>query len=87
MRPWLLEVNLSPACSERTEWLTKMLDSMAEQMFSIVLGPDLFHIDPPEEGYFGYWMPIQSPAIESTKEIIMMLPQELTEFKVFGKSL
>ena len=30
LKPWLLEVNLSPACSERTAWLTKMLDSMAE---------------------------------------------------------
>jgi len=30
LHPWLLEVNLSPACSERTPWLTKMLNSMAE---------------------------------------------------------
>jgi hypothetical protein len=30
-----------------------MLDSMAEQMFSLVLGPELFFIPPPPEGYFG----------------------------------
>ena len=30
LTPWLLEVNLSPACSERTSFLTKMLNSMAE---------------------------------------------------------
>jgi len=27
--PWLLEVNLSPACTERTTWLSKMLDRMS----------------------------------------------------------
>lgn len=27
--PWVLEVNLSPACSERVPFLTKMLDDMA----------------------------------------------------------
>jgi hypothetical protein len=26
---WLLEVNMSPACSERQIWLTEMLDDMA----------------------------------------------------------
>ncbi len=40
LKPWLLEVNLSPACSERASWLTKMLNSMAEQLFMIVLGPE-----------------------------------------------
>ena len=29
LNPWVIEVNLSPACNERTEWLTKMLDDMA----------------------------------------------------------
>ena len=24
--PWVIEINLSPACAERTDWLTKMLD-------------------------------------------------------------
>ncbi len=27
--PWLIEVNLSPACAERADWLTVMLDDMA----------------------------------------------------------
>lgn len=26
--PWLLEVNLSPACAERAKWLSEMLDYM-----------------------------------------------------------
>lgn len=29
LNPWLIEVNLSPACNERTPWLTKMLDDMS----------------------------------------------------------
>ena len=29
LRPWVIEVNLSPACNERTEWLTKMVDDMS----------------------------------------------------------
>lgn len=36
-KPWLLEVNLSPACAERTPWLTEMLDYMTEGMLKIVL--------------------------------------------------
>ena len=32
LRPWLLEVNLSPACMERTSWLSEMLDTMADGM-------------------------------------------------------
>jgi tubulin polyglutamylase TTLL4 len=37
LKPWLLEVNLSPACEERAPWLTDMLNDMATGMFSIVL--------------------------------------------------
>ena len=29
LNPWVIEINLSPACSERVPWLTKMLDDMA----------------------------------------------------------
>lgn len=29
LTPWVIEVNLSPACNERTDWLTKMLDDMS----------------------------------------------------------
>jgi len=33
LNPWLLEVNLSPACAERTSWLVDMLDRMADGLF------------------------------------------------------
>lgn len=29
LRPWVIEVNLSPACNERTDWLIKMVDDMS----------------------------------------------------------
>ena len=32
--PWVLEVNLSPACREREQFLTKMLDDMAFDLVS-----------------------------------------------------
>jgi tubulin monoglycylase TTLL3/8 len=34
LRPWVIEVNLSPACNERTEWLTKMVDDMCLDLLS-----------------------------------------------------
>lgn len=37
LKPWLLEVNLSPACAERTPWLTTMLDSMGDGLLNVVL--------------------------------------------------
>ena len=36
-KPWLLEVNLSPACTERTPWLMNMLDHMSMEMLKLVL--------------------------------------------------
>ncbi|CDW71356.1 tubulin-tyrosine ligase family protein [Stylonychia lemnae] len=36
LNPWLLEVNLSPACTERTDWLTVMLDDMTDGLFKIL---------------------------------------------------
>ena len=35
--PWLLEVNLSPACSERTDWLSSMLVSMGAGIIDVAL--------------------------------------------------
>lgn len=35
--PWLLEVNMSPACEERTEWLRKYLNAMGRDLLKIVL--------------------------------------------------
>ena len=26
LSPWVIEINLSPACAERADWLSKMLD-------------------------------------------------------------
>jgi D-alanine-D-alanine ligase-like ATP-grasp enzyme len=26
LKPWVIEINLSPACAERADWLTKLLD-------------------------------------------------------------
>lgn len=43
--PWLIEVNLSPACNERTEWLTKMLDDMSYDMLSFIEGKILLSTD------------------------------------------
>ena len=36
LNPWLLEVNLSPACAERTEWLVDMLDRMTDGLFDMI---------------------------------------------------
>jgi hypothetical protein len=36
LNPWLLEVNLSPACVERTPWLGEMLDDMTSGLFEII---------------------------------------------------
>jgi len=36
LNPWLLEVNLSPACAERTDWLISMLDRMADGLFDLL---------------------------------------------------
>jgi len=40
LKPWLLEVNLSPACSERTAFLSEILDDMALGLLKIVLPKD-----------------------------------------------
>ncbi len=36
LNPWLLEVNLSPACAERTDWLVDMLDNATDHLFDIL---------------------------------------------------
>ena len=36
LNPWLIEVNLSPACAERTPWLTQMLNDSAIDMLGHV---------------------------------------------------
>ena len=32
LNPWVIEINLSPACAERTDWLARMLDNSALDM-------------------------------------------------------
>ena len=36
LNPWLIEVNLSPACAERTDWLTELLDNMTEGLLDSI---------------------------------------------------
>lgn len=36
LTPWLLEINLSPACAERLDWLKEMLGKMAEGLLDII---------------------------------------------------
>ncbi len=33
---WLIEANMSPACAERTPWLTEMLGDMSDGLLSIL---------------------------------------------------
>lgn len=36
LTPWLIEVNLSPACAERTSYLKEMLNSMADGVLDLI---------------------------------------------------
>lgn len=37
LKPWLLEVNLSPACESRTAWMSEMLERMASRVVELLL--------------------------------------------------
>lgn len=37
LKPWLLEVNLSPACESRTQWMSDMLERMASRLVELLL--------------------------------------------------
>lgn len=37
LKPWLLEVNLSPACEARTPWIAAMLERMASRLLEVVI--------------------------------------------------
>lgn len=43
--PWVIEVNLSPACSERTDWLVKMLDDMSYDLLTYLESKILLSAD------------------------------------------
>ncbi len=51
--PWLLEVNLSPACSQRTAWLSEMLVQMTLGLLQVVL-PKALRPAPPKESLY-HW--------------------------------
>ena len=36
LQVWLLETNMSPACAERQEWLTDMLNDMSAGIVNII---------------------------------------------------
>ena len=38
LQPWVIEVNLSPACSERADWITKMVDDMSLDLLTHLEG-------------------------------------------------
>lgn len=42
LNPWVLEVNMSPACSQRAEWVSTMLEQMTRKTLSIVLPEKLY---------------------------------------------
>lgn len=37
LQPWLLEVNLSPACEARTPWISALLERMSSRLLELVL--------------------------------------------------
>lgn len=43
LKPWLLEVNLSPACESRTPWISELLERMATRLLELVLNG---HLEP-----------------------------------------
>lgn len=51
--PWLLEVNLSPACCQRTVWLSDMLLQMTLGLLQLVL-PKSVRPEPPKESVY-HW--------------------------------
>lgn len=83
--PWLLEVNLSPACSERTEWLTEMLDDMAYGLLNIVLPSEwLDKINKHPKNYF--WELIFNEK-DTNKENIAVINSNLNKLEIEGTKL
>ena len=71
-QPWLLEVNLSPACAERTEWLTSMLDSMGDGLLNIVLDKEV------QEPIYDKSLIATRDIIGNTQEWIFLYKSETT---------
>ena len=70
LKPWLLEVNLSPRFSGRTPFLKALVDSMVDGMLSLtvdkLVAPSTSRgtVSPalPHKGWCGVWEAIRSPA-------------------------
>lgn len=71
-QPWLLEVNLSPACAERTEWITEMLDFMGEKLLNIVLDEEI------HEPLYDFSLRLNRDIVENTQEWIFLYKSEST---------
>ncbi|CAJ1436580.1 unnamed protein product [Effrenium voratum] len=65
LKPWLLEVNLSPACESRTPWMSEMLERMASRLVELVLQGAL---EP--DGEEPDWVCIADEASVKTAEIL-----------------
>ena len=81
LTPWLLEVNLSPACAERTEWLTEMLDDMAFGLLKIALPSDW--ISGKDRQTKHYWEQIFNEK-EDVKDNNVVINSNLNKLEVEG---
>ena len=81
LTPWLLEVNLSPACAERTEWLTEMLDDMASGLLKIVLPSDCISGKDRQNKY--HWEQIFNEK-EDVKDNNVVINSNLNKLEVEG---
>jgi Tubulin-tyrosine ligase family/IQ calmodulin-binding motif len=76
-RPWLLEVNLSPACSERTDWLVETLDSMADGLLNIVLNQAFY------EPIYDKSLNVVRDIVGNTQEWVLLYRGENTGEELF----
>lgn len=83
--PWLLEVNLSPACSERTDWLTEMLDDMAYGLLNIVLPSEW--IDKSNKQPKNYFWELIFNEKDINKENIAVINSNLNKLEIEGTKL
>ena len=80
-KPWLLEVNLSPACAERTDWLKDMLDSMIEGLLRIVIDKEK------KEPLYGKNLDLLRWTKAGTFEWVLLFKEEVTENEGFNRNL
>ena len=64
-QPWLLQVNMSPACEERTAWLKEYLTAMGQGMLKIVLPEEFMEQrGEPNEGQRTMMQPMASESLQ-----------------------